>query len=121
MKIGIAGTGRMGTAIALRLLDQGRDVTVWNRTQAKTAAAAAAGASVATTPAALVANSDNIISILTHATAMQAVYTGKDGLLSGDAGGKLFIEMSTVRPAEHQALASKVKAAGALLLECSMS
>ena len=40
MKIGIAGTGRMGTAIALRLLDKGHEVTVWNRTRDKTAAAA---------------------------------------------------------------------------------
>jgi 3-hydroxyisobutyrate dehydrogenase-like beta-hydroxyacid dehydrogenase len=29
MKIGIAGTGRMGTAIALRLLEKGHEVTVW--------------------------------------------------------------------------------------------
>jgi 3-hydroxyisobutyrate dehydrogenase-like beta-hydroxyacid dehydrogenase len=35
MKIGIAGTGRMGTAIALRLLDKGHEVTVWNRTRDK--------------------------------------------------------------------------------------
>ena len=34
MKIGIAGTGRMGAAIALRLMDVGHDVTVWNRTPA---------------------------------------------------------------------------------------
>ena len=32
MKIGIAGTGRMGTAIAQRLLDVGHEVSVWNRT-----------------------------------------------------------------------------------------
>ena len=31
MKIGIAGTGRMGTAIALRLLELGHEITVWNR------------------------------------------------------------------------------------------
>ena len=56
MKIGVAGTGRMGAAIALRLMDVGHDLTVWNRTPAKTKELAAAGAKVAATPAALVAN-----------------------------------------------------------------
>jgi 3-hydroxyisobutyrate dehydrogenase len=121
MKIGIAGTGRMGTAIALRLLDKGYEVTVWNRIRERTATTEAAGASVAPTPAVLAAASDKIISILTNATAMQAVYTGKDGLLSADVARKLFIEVSTVRAVDHQALASKVGTGGALLLECSVS
>ena len=50
MKIGIAGTGRMGTAIALRLQEVGHEITVWNRTPEKTAVAAGAGAVVAPTP-----------------------------------------------------------------------
>jgi len=37
MRIGIAGTGRMGAAIATRLLGLGHEVAVWNRTAAKTA------------------------------------------------------------------------------------
>jgi len=121
MKIGIAGTGRMGTAIALRLLDKGHDVTVWNRTRAKAATAADAGAIVAASPAALVAGSDKIISILTDETAMEAVYTGEDGLLSGNVTNKLFIEMSTVRGAEHRALAPKVQTKGGLFVECPVS
>ena len=121
MKIGIAGTGRMGTAIALRLLDNGHDVTVWNRTAEKTKTAADAGAHVAATPAALARTSDKIISMLTNAAAMQAVYTGHDGLLSANVARKLFVEMSTVRGSEHRALAPKVEAKGALLLECPVS
>src|SRR4051812_13362060 len=112
MKIGIAGTGRMGTAMALRLLDKGYEVNVWNRSPEKTVTAAAAGASVVPTSAALAAASDKILTILTDASAMQSVYTGRDGLLSSDVGGKLFIDMSTVLAAEHQMLASQVEAAG---------
>jgi len=33
MKIGMAGTGRMGAAIAQRLAGRGHQVTVWNRTR----------------------------------------------------------------------------------------
>ena len=121
MKIGIAGTGRMGTAIALRLLELDHEITVWNRTPEKTAVAAAAGAAVAPTPAALASACDRIITILTNAAAMEAVYTGKGGLLSGNVRGKLLIEMSTVRGHDHRALAPKVAAKDAVLIECPVS
>src|SRR4051794_2605959 len=119
MKIGIAGTGRMGTAIALRLLEMGNEITVWNRrTSEKTAVPAGAGATVAPTPAALASACDRIFTILTNAAAMDAVYTGKDGLLAGNVRGKLLIEMSTVRGDDHRVLAPKVEANGAMLIEC---
>ena len=51
MQIGIAGTGKMGAAIAARLMEVGHTVTVWNRTPDK--AKAIAGAQVAATPTAL--------------------------------------------------------------------
>jgi len=121
MKIGIAGMGRMGTAMAMRLLEQGHEITVWNRTPEKTAAAARAGAAVVPTPAALASACDRIITILTNAAAMEAVYTGKDGLLSGNVRGKLLIEMSTVRGDDHRALAPKAAAKGAALIECPVS
>ena len=121
MKIGVAGTGRMGTAIALRLLDQGYDVAVWNRSPEKTATAALAGAVVTATAAELAEASDQVISILTNAAAMHAVYTGKGGLLAADVTGKLFVEMSTVRGAEHTALVDRVQAKDALFLECPVS
>ena len=121
MKIGIAGTGRMGTAIALRLLDKGHQVTVWNRTRDKTVSAARAGAAVAASPAALARTSDKVISFLTNAPAMQAVYSGPDGLLSVDLRAKLLIDMSTVRGGEHRALERKVQARGGLFLECPVS
>ena len=65
MKIGIVGTGRMGAAIASRLLSLGHEVTVWNRTAEKTKPLAAAGAKVAATPAQLAAASEIVITILT--------------------------------------------------------
>ena len=118
MNVGIAGTGRMGAAIATRLLGQGHAVTVWNRTAAKTAALVAAGAKTAGSPAALAAASEAIITILTDAAAIGATYDGAAGLLAGDVKGKLFIEMSTVRPETERALAEKVRAKGAALVEC---
>jgi 3-hydroxyisobutyrate dehydrogenase len=118
MNIGIAGTGRMGSAIATRLIGLGHALTVWNRTADKTKAAAAAGATVVATPAELAARAETVITILTNAQAIDAVYYGKDGLLSGAVKGKLFIEMSTVRSETERSLAAKVAAKGAVFVEC---
>ena len=112
MKIGIAGTGRMGAAIAQRLAGRGHRVTVWNRTVDK---ARALGLPVAEDPSGLLEASDIIISILTDSSAIEAVYAK---LLAGDVTRKLFIEMSTVRPETERRLAEKVKAKGAALVEC---
>ena len=60
-RIGIAGTGRMGTAYARRLIETGHAVTVWNRSRERAADAEAAGARVAGTPAELVEASDVIL------------------------------------------------------------
>jgi 3-hydroxyisobutyrate dehydrogenase len=118
MNVGIAGVGKMGAAIALRLMEVGHKVTIWNRSADKTKPLADAGASVAATPAELAAASDAVITILTDAAAIDTVYSGPTGLLSGDVAGKLFIEMSTVQPATEVALAGKVRAKGAILVEC---
>jgi 3-hydroxyisobutyrate dehydrogenase len=118
MRIGVAGVGRMGGAIAARLIDVGHEVTVWNRTLDKAKPLAGAGARVAGTPAELAAEVEAVVTILTNRDALAAVYEGADGLLAGDAKGKLFIEMSTVQPQHEVALAEKVRARGGIFVEC---
>jgi len=51
MKIGICGTGRMGSAIAHRLMSVGYEGSVWNRDQAKARPLVDAGAKTSSTPA----------------------------------------------------------------------
>ena len=118
MKIGIAGTGRMGAAIATRLLARGHAVTVWNRTPQKAQELAASGATVAATPEELTARSEFVITMLTDAAAIDATYRGAHGLLAGDVRGKVFIDMSTVRPEVEKALAASARGKGAALVEC---
>jgi len=118
MHIGIAGVGRMGAAIALRLIEVGHQVTVWNRTVDKIAPLVSAGAKVATTPSVLAGEADAIITILTNADAQSAVYDGPNGILAGKIAGKIVIDMSTVQPADITALAAKVRAKGACFVEC---
>src|ERR1700730_6922444 len=109
MQIGLAGIGKMGAAIAHRLMEGGHNVTAWNRTADKLGAVANAGAAIATAPAELAGSSQAIITILTDAEAIEAVYGGPAGLLAGDVDGKVFIEMSTVAPQAEGMLAEKVR------------
>ena len=118
MRIGIAGLGRMGAAIALRLIESGHALVVWNRSADKTKPVVEAGAALAANPAALAGEVDVIITILTNAEALAAVYDGPSGVLAADLQGKLVIEMSTVQPADEIALAAKVRGAGAAFVEC---
>jgi 3-hydroxyisobutyrate dehydrogenase len=118
MQIGIAGIGKMGAAIAQRLIEVGHKVTAWNRSADKLRPVKDAGAAVAATPAELAQASDAVISMLTDAAAIDAVYNGASGLLARDVRGKLFIEMSTVLPQTEVALAEKVRAKGAIFVEC---
>src|SRR5215468_6599989 len=86
MRIGVAGIGKMGAAIAQHLIEVGHQVTVWNRSAGKLKPVTDAGAAVAATPAELAQRCEAIITILTDAAAIDAVYHGASGLLSGDVG-----------------------------------
>lgn len=102
----------MGAAIAARLADLGHEMMIWNRTADK---ARALGFRMAKSPAGLVDFSDAVVSILTDAAAVDAVYAQ---LLAGNAAGKLFIEMSTVRPEVEKRISVGVKAKGGIFVEC---
>ncbi len=114
MRVGIAGYGKMGAAMASRLAETGHEVAVWNRTPER---AAASGFAVAATPRALAEQCEAVMSTLFDAAAVEAVYHGADGLLAA-ARGKTFVEMSTVRPETQIALAAAVREAGGVFLEC---
>jgi 3-hydroxyisobutyrate dehydrogenase len=118
MNIGICGMGKMGSAIAQRLLSLGHKVTVWNRNAARTAPLVQLGAAAAATPAGLAASSETVITMLLNDAALDNVYCGPDGLLSGNIEGKLFIEMSTVLPKTQEKIGGAVIAKGADYCEC---
>ena len=118
MRIGIAGTGRMGSAMAHRLLDLKHPVVVWNRTPKSALALREFGAHTVASPRELAASVDVLISMLTDEAALDAVYFGADGLLAAPLANLLCIDMSTVRPAWPQAAGARVHAAGGRFVEC---
>jgi 3-hydroxyisobutyrate dehydrogenase len=118
MQIALAGTGKMGAAMARRLMASGHAVTVWNRTAARAQPLLDEGATWAASPAALAASADIVLTMLIDEAALDEVYRGADGLLAGPVAGRLFIDMSTVSPAKPQQIGALAQAAGASFLEC---
>jgi 3-hydroxyisobutyrate dehydrogenase len=118
MKLGVCGTGRMGSSIALRLISVGHEVSVWNRNSAKTKPLTDAGAKPAASPAELVEGCEAIIVMLLNDAATEAVYRGPNGILQAKLAGKLVIDMSTVRPDTMKSNGSSVLQQGAAFVEC---
>jgi 3-hydroxyisobutyrate dehydrogenase len=118
MHIGIAGTGKMGTAIGTRLLSLGHSVMVWNRTAERAQPLVDAGAQWAESPKSLAESVDVVITLLTNEAALDDVYGSDAGLLAGRVANKVFIDMSTVRPAKPQEMAQRVQAVKGFFLEC---
>jgi 3-hydroxyisobutyrate dehydrogenase len=117
MQIGLVGLGRMGSAMAQRLTEQGFEVIAWDHAAAATEAAVERGVRIAASPRAVAAAADIVISIITEDKGVRRIFTGPNGFLAGDVTGKLFIEMSTLQPMTGRELAPLVAAKGARLIE----
>jgi 3-hydroxyisobutyrate dehydrogenase-like beta-hydroxyacid dehydrogenase len=120
-KVGFIGLGMMGSQMVNRLLSKGHTVTGHNRTRAKAQRLVEKGMQWADSPRAVASASDYTFAMVTNAAAIQAITEGPDGLLAGLNKEKLFIDMSTVSPAVSRALAAKVRAAGADMVDAPVS
>jgi len=113
-RVAVLGTGRMGGAIAHRLVASGFDLQVWDRTAAK--ASALNVGRVAQTPAEALRDADIVISSLTNAAAVHDVYLGPQGAF-GTSTAALFVEMSTAGPESIDELSREARTRGLRLLE----
>ncbi|MDT4934021.1 MAG: 3-hydroxyisobutyrate dehydrogenase [Pseudonocardiales bacterium] len=107
-KIAFLGLGNMGTPMAARLVNAGHDVTVWNRSVARTAPLAQAGAIVAAAPAAAVTGAEFAITMLATPEAVDEVLFGRDGIASALSSGQTWIDMSTVGPDVFRSAAARL-------------
>jgi len=120
-RIGWAGTGRMGYAMAERLLKAGCDLAIWNRTRAKAEPLAALGATVVDRPADL-AGRDIVFTMLAGPSDFVAVTTGENGVLS-DAGAApaIMIDCTTVSEEASATVRRAAAARGAKFLAAPVS
>jgi 3-hydroxyisobutyrate dehydrogenase len=117
MKIGVCGTGRMGSAVAQRLMSVGHEVGVWNRNSAKTKALVDSGARLFGSPAELVDGCEVTVVMLLNDAATVAVYHAPNGILKAKLAGKLVIDMSTIRPDTMKSNGSSATQQGAAFVE----
>ena len=117
MKIGIIGTGMLGEAVGLHLLDVGYEVIVFNRTKEKTENLIKNGAIVVESPKHVAENSDLVITVVKDADAVNEVIFGSSGLIIGKHDGMCIADMSTVNPNSSKEISEKVTTAGIDYLE----
>jgi 3-hydroxyisobutyrate dehydrogenase-like beta-hydroxyacid dehydrogenase len=95
MKIGLIGLGRMGGAMAQRLLANNYDVRVMHRDVEHTAPFAGLGASIATSIADLCAGRELLISMLPSDESLEAVTLSSGGLTDSLAPGAIHMVSGT--------------------------
>jgi 3-hydroxyisobutyrate dehydrogenase-like beta-hydroxyacid dehydrogenase len=104
--IGFIGLGVMGAPMARNLLAASHEVIAWNRSPGPLAELTEAGARPADGPAAVAAEADILISIVSDDAALRQVLAGPDGAITAARPGSLVIDMSTVSPTLARELAA---------------
>ena len=120
-KIGWIGLGKMGVPMSQSLIKAGFPVIVYNRSKEKEESLKASGAGVASTPAALIKQTDVVILMVTDDKAIDDIFRGENGLLSAGTGVKIIINMSTVSPAISREIAAACAKQGNQYLDAPVS
>ncbi len=121
-RLGWVGAGRMGLALATRLLDAGCDLAVYNRTRSKCDPLAERGAKVVDTPADL-SDRDIVFTIVAGPDDFQQVVTGPDGVLSGSQGHTpdVVVDATTVSAEASAKVRAEAERRGTALLAAPVS
>ena len=116
--IGWIGAGRMGAAMAARLLAAGHCVAIWNRTRSK--AEAVTGASVVDRPVDL-AGHRVVFTMVSTGRDLEQVLFGVDGLLTGAVRPAIVVDSSTVDIEEAARLRERASQLGVTILAAPVS
>ena len=119
--VGFVGTGIMGAPMARNLAQAGFAVTAYNRTAAKAEALREHGVAVAGSLAEAARGASVVITMLPDTPDVLAAVEGDGGLAEAMAPGGVFIDMSTISPAETRALAERLAGRGIAMLDAPVS
>ncbi len=118
----LAGTGRMGGAMAATIRRAGFDMVLWNRDVSKAERLGEAlGVPVAAKPADAAAKGDVVLTSLADDDAVEAVYLGPAGIVEAVGPGTVAVDTSTIDPRTVQAVGAAVDSTGAGFLDCPVS
>jgi 3-hydroxyisobutyrate dehydrogenase len=93
--VGWIGLGRMGEAMAARLVKGGHHVKVWNRTRSKADPLAEVGATIVESKADL-ADCDVVFTMVSETDDVKEVLFGAGGVLSGKGKPKVVVDCSSI-------------------------
>lgn len=120
-RVGFIGLGRMGRPMASSILRSGHDLMVHNRSSAAVEELAALGARTASRPRQIAEECDVVVTCLPHNQALEDVYWGEDGLLSGVHEGQELIDCGTSSLGLTLRIAQAVRERGALFADAPVS
>jgi 3-hydroxyisobutyrate dehydrogenase len=109
MDIALLGLGRMGRELVTHLIDAGHQVTAWNRSPGPTETVGRRGARIASSPAEAVEGADAVLTVLFGPDAVREIVI--DAALPIPSGA-LWIDVTTVAPADAEDFASWAASAG---------
>jgi 3-hydroxyisobutyrate dehydrogenase len=118
--VGWIGLGRMGEAMAARLIRAGHGLSVWNRTASKADPLAQIGAEVVTDKAAM-AHCATIFTMVSTTDDLKDILFGKGGVLSGNARPKRVVDMSSISDTGSAEVRKGLTAAGVAYLSAPVS
>jgi len=116
-KIGIIGTGMLGEAVGLHLLDSKYEVTVYNRTKDKVENLVKHGAVAVESPKDVAGKSDIVITVVKDASAVSDVAFGNNGIIYGKHDDLVVADMSTINPNSAKDISQKFSDSGVSFLE----
>jgi 3-hydroxyisobutyrate dehydrogenase-like beta-hydroxyacid dehydrogenase len=116
MHVGFIGIGRMGSAIAGRVLEAGNELTVWNRTREKTEDLASSGAQVASSVAETCRGAEVVMTMVANDAALLEVALGREGILESLELGAIHVTMGTHSVHAVQTLTERHADAGQTLV-----
>jgi 3-hydroxyisobutyrate dehydrogenase-like beta-hydroxyacid dehydrogenase len=121
LTVGWIGTGRMGFAMAERLINAGADLTVWNRTLEKAEPLKEKGAKIVDSPAEL-ADRDVVFTMVAGPTDFIEVTKGKNGVLSrGDKTPKLLIDCTSISAEASREVRKYASGVGTYMIDAPVS
>jgi 3-hydroxyisobutyrate dehydrogenase-like beta-hydroxyacid dehydrogenase len=119
--VAVLGLGKMGEAIAERLLDAGYPLAVYNRTEKRGDALVARGATLLRSPADASAHGEVCITMLADDAALEEVVLGEHGVLARPRRGMALVDMSTVSVGVSERVAERAATAGVEYLRAPVS
>jgi 3-hydroxyisobutyrate dehydrogenase-like beta-hydroxyacid dehydrogenase len=105
MQITLIGLGKMGTAMAQRIVQGNFNLTVFNRTKEKMQPLIQAGAKSASSAKDAAAHADIVLTALLDDASILQIVNGNDGFLTSLKQGAIHINTSTILPETAKLLA----------------